>query len=322
MNLAKIESFCINSCFISLFITTIYYWCKTLFVGEIRYTQLGLLGYGSTLLFLTTHLVSRWFDSGHFPLSNLYESLLFLIWCLVLLQIYLENLLKTLVLGVFTSPALLCLIAFTDLSLPKELQQSEPLVPALQSNWLVMHVTVMIASYAALLLGCLLSIVYLIFSNFFKLEKINYLESTVPFSQKVVFEENIPQKLIIEQKQVDVLNSTMEKNYTFNSFLGILDNLSYRTIGIGFCFLTLGILSGAVWANETWGNYWSWDPKETWAFITWLTFATYLHSRLLIGWTGSKPAWIASFGFVIVWICYLGVNLIGQGLHSYGFFKV
>ena len=88
---------------------------------------------------------------------------------------------------------------------------------------------------------------------------------------------------------------------------------------MGFCFLTLGILSGAVWANETWGSYWSWDPKETWALITWLIFAVYLHTRFIKGWEGAKPAWIASFGFIIIWICYLGVNLLGKGLHSYGF---
>jgi len=93
-------------------------------------------------------------------------------------------------------------------------------------------------------------------------------------------------------------------------------------LGIGFPLLTIGILSGAVWANEAWGSSWSWDPKETWALITWLTFASYLHSRLLVGWTGSKPALIATFGFLVVWVCYLGVNLLGQGLHSYGFLKI
>lgn len=309
MDIAKIESFCINSCFISLFSTTIYYWWKTLFVPDPNYSKSGLVGYGITFLFLTSHLIFRWFDSGHFPLSNLYESLLFLAWCLVFLQIYLENFMKTLFLGVFTSPALLCLIAFTDLSLPDELQKSEPLVPALQSNWLVMHVTVMIASYAALLLGCLLSIVYLIFSQVFNSEK----EKNNPFpNQKTLFFG------LKEVSSTAVLTEKLENT----SFFTMLDNLSYRIIGIGFCFLTLGILSGAVWANETWGNYWSWDPKETWAFITWLTFATYLHSRLIAGWTGSKPAWIASFGFIIVWICYLGVNLLGKGLHSYGFFQL
>jgi|JI8StandDraft_2_1071088.scaffolds.fasta_scaffold55235_1 cytochrome c-type biogenesis protein CcsB len=348
MDIAKIESICINGCFISLFITTIYYWWKTLFVPDPTYNKAGLFGYGIAFIFLTSHLLFRWLDSGHFPLSNLYESLLFLAWCLVFLQIYLENFMKTLFLGVFTSPALLCLIAFTDLSLPEELQKSEPLVPALQSNWLVMHVTVMIASYAALLLGCLLSIVYLIFSQIFnsKKQKNSILDESqitdaylisktsseltglATFSESL--HESFSEKKFIskpisieknEQKQVGPTGVLYEKLENA-SFFTLLDNLSYRTIGIGFCFLTLGILSGAVWANETWGNYWSWDPKETWAFITWLTFATYLHSRLIVGWTGSKPALIASFGFIIVWICYLGVNLIGKGLHSYGFFQL
>jgi cytochrome c-type biogenesis protein CcsB len=100
-----------------------------------------------------------------------------------------------------------------------------------------------------------------------------------------------------------------------------LDNLSYRILGIGFPFLTIGILSGAVWANEAWGSYWSWDPKETWALLTWLVFAIYLHTRISKGWEGKKPAIIASCGFVVIWICYLGVNLLGEGLHSYGWFS-
>ena len=94
--------------------------------------------------------------------------------------------------------------------------------------------------------------------------------------------------------------------------------MSYRILGLGFPLLTIGILSGAVWANEAWGSYWSWDPKETWALLTWLVFAIYLHTRLTKGWEGEKPALIASLGFITVWICFLGVNLIGEGLHSYG----
>ena len=100
-----------------------------------------------------------------------------------------------------------------------------------------------------------------------------------------------------------------------------LDNYSYRVLALGFPLLTVGILSGAVWANEAWGSYWSWDPKETWALITWLVFAIYLHARILKGWTGRNPAIIATFGFFVVWFCYLGVNLLGTGLHSYGWFS-
>jgi len=97
-----------------------------------------------------------------------------------------------------------------------------------------------------------------------------------------------------------------------------LDSWSYRTIGLGFPLLTIGIIAGAVWANEAWGSYWSWDPKETWALITWLNFAIYLHARIVKGWNGEKVALIGSLGFLTVWICYLGVNFLGKGLHSYG----
>jgi cytochrome c-type biogenesis protein CcsB len=345
-----LERFLATSCFCILFLTTVYYWFRTIFVTEACYKKTGLVGFLGAGLCLTLHLLLRWFDSGHFPLSNLYESLLFLAWCFILLHCFLENAIKTLFLGVLTSPLLLCLVAFTDFSLPPELQRSSALVPALQSNWLVMHVTVMIASYAALLLGCLMAIAYLIFSslswfstNQKSLDQENMV--TRSFAQNEVFGvKNDPTNVflaggfknevgpstwgevqssketgfsvVLENKKDSLSNSL-----STTPFLMFLDNVSYRTIGIGFCFLTLGILSGAVWANETWGNYWSWDPKETWALLTWLTFATYLHSRLVGGWTGSKSAVIAVLGFFVVWICYLGVNLLGQGLHSYGFLQ-
>jgi cytochrome c-type biogenesis protein CcsB len=115
--------------------------------------------------------------------------------------------------------------------------------------------------------------------------------------------------------------TSQKKISTTQIFAETLDNLSYRILGLGFPFLTIGILSGAVWANEAWGSYWSWDPKETWALLTWLVFAIYLHTRISKGWEGKKPAVIASCGFVVVWACYLGVNLIGEGLHSYGWFS-
>ena len=354
LNFLAGEVFCANSCFLILFLTTIYYWSKIIFASRVIYTQIGLLGYLSAVFFLTGQLLLRWSNSGHFPLSNLYESLLFLAWCLLILYIYIEKSTKSFFLGVLTSPAILCLLSFTDFLLPPELQQSHPLVPALQSNWLVMHVTVMIASYAALLLGCLMSIAYVIFSKNFETQKTlskqdlildnNYSDRDLNFNKnlslmgsskyinrlesKISIEPNLNNLMQLKSNAlISKVNQEIyisnDKNESLSSkILKFLDNLSYRTIGIGFCFLTLGILSGAVWANETWGNYWSWDPKETWALITWLTFASYLHTRLIGGWTGYKPACIASFGFLIIWICYLGVNLLGQGLHSYGFLQI
>jgi cytochrome c-type biogenesis protein CcsB len=289
-NYLAIETFLINFCFLVLFITTMFYWIKFIFYPKKQSTNFGLYGLYIANFSLFIQLCLRWLESGHFPLSNLYDSLLFLAWGLLFIFIFLENFTKLDLLGIIISPTILCIIAFTDFSLPEDLQKIKPLVPALQSNWLFMHVTVMIFSYAALILGSLLSISYIFY--FYYLNNVSYNLSNINFDNKNIIYENR---------------------------LNLLDNLSYRLIGIGFCLLTLGILSGAIWANETWGNYWSWDPKETWALITWLIFAIYLHSRLMNGLQGLKSAWIAFCGFIILWICYLGVNLLGQGLHSYGF---
>tara|TARA_B100000497_G_C7594408_1_gene357363 strand:+ start:242 stop:856 length:615 start_codon:yes stop_codon:yes gene_type:complete len=201
------------------------------------------------------------------------------------------------------------------------MQSPAPLVPALKSNWLMMHVTVMMLSYASLIVGSLLGILFLIlirgrkdkvklqgssygttFSGSSLTNTAFYTEETFDSLSNFVSEES--EKNEIEETRLNLLES--------------IDNLSYRTISFGFPFLTLGIISGAVWANEAWGSYWSWDPKETWALITWLVFASYLHARITKAWQGEKPAIIASFGFIVVWICYLGVNFLGKGLHTYG----
>ena len=188
-----------------------------------------------------------------------------------------------------------------------------PLIPALQSNWLMMHVTVMLLSYATLISGALLSISFLI------LDRINLINiiSLQTLKPKI---SNSEVNLFQESKNLQKPNTEFLPIFKKIEFLKILDNLSYRLIGIGFAFLTIGILSGAVWANEAWGSYWSWDPKETWALITWIVFAVYLHTRLVRGWQGEKSALVASFGFITLWVCYLGVNLLGKGLHSYGWF--
>ena len=202
------------------------------------------------------------------------------------------------------------------------MQAPSPLVPALKSNWLMMHVTVMMLSYASLIVGSLLGIFFLILTNGKKDEIIlqgNSYGKTFnnsPVLDTAFYKEGSTEdysKLVIE----DLETSTPVKENRL-SLLESIDNLSYRTISFGFPLLTIGIIAGAVWANEAWGSYWSWDPKETWALITWLVFASYLHARITKSWQGRKPAIIASFGFIVVWICYLGVNFLGKGLHTYG----
>lgn len=210
------------------------------------------------------------------------------------------------------SPTTLFINSFALFYLPTGMQQIAPLIPALRSNWLMMHVSVMLLSYATLFSGTLLSISFLILGWMRAL--------TTPNTSKIALQNTDSSS---SETELSSLPNQKKENFLTSEkfgYLNNLDNLSYRLIGIGFSFLTIGILSGAVWANEAWGSYWSWDPKETWALITWITFAIYLHTRLVKGWQGQKPALVASLGFIILWICYLGVNLLGKGLHSYGWF--
>jgi cytochrome c-type biogenesis protein CcsB len=310
LNFSAFESTLCNSYFLISFLITIYYWTKVIFISE--KTKFGFFGLCFVNFLLVLQLSSRWIISGHFPLSSLYESLLFLAWGMNTIYILIEYLTKTEFIGVLVSPILLCILGFTGFSLPPELQEMKPLVPALQSNWLFMHVSVMMLSYAGLLIGSILSIAYLVINAALENKKANSFGINVILSP---FGATSDQKdSLIHEVRTNIYNRS-------EKLLTLFDNLSYRTIGIGFCFLTLGILSGAVWANETWGTYWSWDPKETWALITWTVFAIYLHTRLIKRLQGLVPASIATFGFVIVWICYLGVNILGKGLHSYGFFN-
>jgi cytochrome c-type biogenesis protein CcsB len=277
------------ACFF-LFFAMIFYWIGLSFPKNNFVFQAGrILVTGSNLLFMCM-LGIRWITQGYFPLSNLYESLIFLSWGISFIHLIVESKTQSRLIGAIAAPLLFFLSGFSSLTLPTEMQKALPLVPSLQSNWLMMHVSMMMVSYATLILGSLLSILYLAFLYFNNQTKeVNFTSGTVS-------------------------SLSMSKL----SLLQTVDIWSYRIIGLGFPFLTIGIISGAVWANEAWGSYWSWDPKETWALITWLVFAIYLHSRLLKGWQGKQAAILGSCGFFVIWICYLGVNFLGKGLHSYG----
>ena len=255
-------------------------------------------------LCLTAQLVLRWWDSGHFPISNLYESLCFLAWGCTLTQLLVERAWPNPLVPAAATPMALGCIAFASFVLPDRLQEASPLVPALRSSWLVMHVSVIMLSYAALLVGSLLSVAVLFTDRSEALELRSSSIGTGSFRQAQTFDSTDETRL----------------STTFFRSIEELDSLSYRTITVGFLLLSVGLVSGAVWANEAWGSWWSWDPKETWAFITWLVYAAYLHTRLVRGWQGRKPALLASVGLIVLAVCYIGVNLLGIGLHSYGWF--
>nr|YP_009867898.1 cytochrome c biogenesis protein [Scyphiphora hydrophyllacea]ATL59688.1 cytochrome c biogenesis protein [Scyphiphora hydrophyllacea]QKG05084.1 cytochrome c biogenesis protein [Scyphiphora hydrophyllacea] len=271
-----------------------------------------------TFLCLTGLLVTRWIYSGHFPLSNLYESLIFLSWSFSLIHIvpYFKKNKKYL--STITGSSVVFTQGFATSGLLTEINQSSILVPALQSEWLIMHVTMMILGYASLLCGSLLSIALLVIT--FRKNKKIFCKNNLLLNESFFFGE-----IEYMNERSNLLQNTSffsDKNYYRSQLIQQLDYWSSRVISLGFIFLTIGILSGAVWANEAWGSYWNWDPKETWAFITWIIFAIYLHIRTTRNPKCANSAIVASIGFLIIWICYFGVNLLGIGLHSYGSFTL
>ena len=304
-----IQNFSSNIVFgILLFAMTIYWVSLSFFKGTNNLVNIGRFSSVLANLLLFFILASRWVVAGYFPLSNLYESLLFLTWTLLTIYLYFENKTKSKLMGAVLIPVALLITGFANLTLSPDMQKASPLVPALQSNWLMMHVSMMMLSYATLIMGSLLCILFLVISKYQDIDLRLVDESSLPLYNVMLdyYEAKLfsPSDEIAELGKLKLLQS--------------LDNWSYRIIGLGFPFLTIGIIAGGVWANEAWGSYWSWDPKETWALITWIVFATYLHSRITKGWEGRKTAILGGLGFFVIWICYLGVNFLGKGLHSYG----
>lgn len=156
-----------------------------------------------------------------------------------------------------------------------------PLVPALHSYWLVIHVAAVMIAGAFFLLGTAASVLYLVKARAEEKGTVGATLARFPAAAK-------------------------------------MDQLAYRTLAVGFPLWTFGaLIAGPIWAHYAWGRYWGWDPKEVWAFITWVVYAGYLHARATAGWKGKRAAIIAIVGFATFLFSYYGVNLFGSGLHSY-----
>jgi cytochrome c-type biogenesis protein CcsB len=227
-------------------------------------------------------IIMRWIESyqmgiGHAPLTNMYESLVFYSWCITLLYLLWEKKMPSRLSGALVMPLAFFFIAYAALA-PGVSAQIDPLIPALQSNWLHAHVLTCFLSYASFTISCALSILYLIKEG---------------------------------QKKEG------QNNHQQNFGLENLETLIYKTIALGFPLLTIGIITGAAWANYAWGSYWSWDPKETWSLITWFIYALFLHARLRREWRGKRLAILSIVGFGAVLFTYFGVNYVLSGLHSY-----
>lgn len=284
----------------------------------------------------TVAIVLRGFNSGHAPFSNMFESLSFFAWGIIIIFLVAERKYKLTALGAFTTPVAVLIMGYASL-LSKE---AAPLVPALQSYWLWIHVITCFAAYAAfavsfstalmyyarkennfratsivLILACSLIDFSLLYHHHF-----NLAELTQNLRYYVIFSAS---SLVIAASIVNLALLSFrvrpgEKLIEIFPAAKDLDNISYRLVNFAFPFLSLGIITGAVWANYAWGRPWSWDPKETWSLITWFVYAVYLHARITAGWKGRRAAFLNVTGFVSVIFTYFGVNFILSGLHSYG----
>jgi cytochrome c-type biogenesis protein CcsB len=263
----------------------IYLLCFLLYLisGAFRTKTVGIVSTFAMVTGLVIHsvgLVFRWMEThqtgyGYVPLSNMYESLIFFSWTIILIYLILEFKYKQRIIGAFVTPFAFLAIALTSIA-PGVQVKITPLVPALQSNWLTIHVTTCFFGYAAFAVSFGISLLYLIRDRRGKDSESTWLPS--------------------EQ---------------------VLDEINYKSIIIGFPMLTLGIITGAAWANYAWGTYWSWDPKETWSLITWFIYAAFLHARFTRDWRGKKAAVLSILGFLFVLFTYFGVNYVLSGLHSY-----
>jgi cytochrome c-type biogenesis protein CcsB len=289
------------------------------------------------------------------PLTNLYESLVFYVWCVILGYLIIEWKYKNRSFGAFVTPIAGITLAFISISgVSAEIQ---PLVPALQSNWLLAHVTMSFIAYATFAISFATAIMYLAITADDR-KSITYFFWTVTlalFGASLIAMgiDFITLRITARSPEAFIQNYLFKATFRSGSGLivaiscialaaivffvwrygymlktlitsfqltpDILDDLTYKTIAIGFPIFTLGgLIFGAIWADQAWGKYWSWDPKETWSLITWFVYAFYIHARHIRGWRGRKIAVLAVIGFLSTIFTYLGVNLLLSGLHSYG----
>jgi cytochrome c-type biogenesis protein CcsB len=277
------------------FTTFAYLFASILYIAIFifRAQKIGIVASVVTLLSFLAHtagIILRWVESyqmgyGHAPLSNMYESLVFFAWSIAIFYMWLEWKFKNRLIGTFAIPFAFFSMAYA--SFASEISSEiKPLVPALQSNWLIAHVVTCFIGYAAFAVAGGIGIMYLLKDRYEDKQKLRGAEA-------------------------GGLLSTLPT-------LRIIDDVIYKCIIFGFVWLSAGIITGAIWANEAWGTYWSWDPKETWSLITWFVYAAALHARFVKGWGGKRIAWIAIIGVFSVIFTYYGVNFLLSGLHSYG----
>jgi cytochrome c-type biogenesis protein CcsB len=321
------------------FMATIFYWIGVLAKGRAEGMEVVAtrLVWAAVTMALTGTMV-RWFESyllgpdiGHIPVSNLYEVFIMFCWMTATFYLYFEAQYKTRALGAFVMLVVSAAVGFLLwYTVERQAQEIQPLVPALKSWWMKLHVPANFIGYGTFALAAMVAFAYLIKqqatdTRWYRMAPL-WLLGVVLCFEPIVFRKSSASGLsdywaiYFGVSALIVAGILRARRAIADKLpaLEVLDDVMYKSIAVGFAFFTIATVLGALWAAEAWGGYWSWDPKETWALIVWLNYAAWLHMRLMKGLRGTVAAWWALAGLGVTTFAFIGVNMFLSGLHSYG----
>ena len=320
------------------FMSTIFYWIGMVSRGEgaamsligsrLAWAAVGMALIGTLVRWYESYLLGA--DIGHIPVSNLYEVFVLFCWLTTAFYLYFEDQYRTRALGGFVMLVVSAAVGFLLwYTVVREAHEIQPLVPALKSWWMKLHVPANFIGYGTFALSAMVAFAYLIKqqagqTRWYKLAPL-WLLGVVLCFEPVVFRKGLESGssywavyfgisalivggILFGRRRIAAKLPPLE----------VLDDVMYKSIAVGFAFFTIATVLGALWAAEAWGGYWSWDPKETWALIVWLNYAAWLHMRLMKGLRGTVSAWWALAGLAVTTFAFIGVNMFLSGLHSYG----
>ena len=298
--------------------------------SKIAWTGIGMALIGTLVRWYESYLIGA--DVGHIPVSNLYEVFVLFCWLTAAFYLYFESQYETRALGAFVMLVVSAAVGFLLwYTVVREAHEIQPLVPALKSWWMKLHVPANFIGYGMFSLAAMVSLSYLVKqqaleTRWHRLTPL-WLLGVVLCFVPVVFRKSPPAAggssywigyLAVAGLIAGGILLARKRIATRLPSLEVLDDVMYKAIAVGFAFFTIATVLGALWAAEAWGGYWSWDPKETWALIVWLNYAAWLHMRLMKGLRGTVAAWWALVGLAVTTFAFLGVNMFLSGLHSYG----
>ncbi|WP_332825093.1 c-type cytochrome biogenesis protein CcsB [Ramlibacter sp.] len=318
--------------------STVFYWAGMFGRGQAA----ALESIGSKLAWaaVTMALIGtmvRWYESyligadvGHIPVSNLYEVFVLFCWMTTAFYLYFEEQYETRSMGAFVMLVVAAAVGFLVwYSVAREAHEIQPLVPALKSWWMKLHVPANFVGYGTFAMAAMVAFAYLVKqqaaeTRWHKLAPL-WLLGVLLTVMPMVFRKSVESSSVYWLSYLGV-SALIVGGILFARrhiaqrlpALDVLDDVMYKSIAVGFAFFTIATVLGALWAAEAWGGYWSWDPKETWALIVWLNYAAWLHMRLMKGLRGTVSAWWALVGLAVTTFAFLGVNMFLSGLHSYG----